>query len=58
MNVRLYSKVKDLELKGRAASVDQLCCDPKQPDLVATASRDKSFRLWEENKSQQLLKRC
>ncbi|CAH2069784.1 unnamed protein product [Thlaspi arvense] len=42
-----HSKVKDLELKGHTDSVDQLCWDPKHSDLVATASGDKSVRLWD-----------
>lgn len=41
------SKIKDLELKGHTDSVDQLCWDPKHSDLVATASGDKSVRLWD-----------
>lgn len=43
----IQSKVKDLELKGHTDSVDQLCWDPKHSDLVATASGDKSVRLWD-----------
>ncbi|CAA7062618.1 unnamed protein product [Microthlaspi erraticum] len=42
-----HSKVKDLELKGHTDSVDQLCWDPKHSDQVATASGDKSVRLWD-----------
>lgn len=47
MGVWMQSKVKDLELKGHTDSVDQLCWDPKHSDLVATASGDKSVRLWD-----------
>lgn len=43
----IQSKAKDLELKGHTDSVDQLCWDPKHSDLVATASGDKSVRLWD-----------
>lgn len=43
----MQSKVKDLELKGHTDSVDQLCWDPKHSDQVATASGDKSVRLWD-----------
>ncbi|PWA98967.1 transducin/WD40 repeat-like superfamily protein [Artemisia annua] len=42
-----HSKVKDLELKGHTDSVDQLCWDPKHSDLIATASGDKTVRLWD-----------
>ncbi|KAI9074112.1 hypothetical protein K1719_043922 [Acacia pycnantha] len=47
-----HGKVKDIELKGHTDSVDQLCWDPKHADLIATASGDKTVRLWE------LLNRC
>ncbi|KAL5981327.1 THO complex subunit 3 [Asimina triloba] len=40
-------KVKDVELKGHSDSVDQLYWDPKHPDLIATASGDKTVRLWD-----------
>lgn len=43
----LQGKVKDIELKGHTDSVDQLCWDPKHADLIATASGDKSVRLWD-----------
>ncbi|XP_042432425.1 THO complex subunit 3-like [Zingiber officinale] len=42
-----HGKVKDIELKGHADSVDQLCWDPKHPDVVATAAGDKSVRFWD-----------
>ncbi|KAI5408870.1 variant 2, THO complex subunit 3 [Lathyrus oleraceus] len=42
-----HGKVKDIELKGHTDSVDQLCWDPKHPDLIATASGDKTVRLWD-----------
>ncbi|KAL6195233.1 hypothetical protein ACLB2K_030853 [Fragaria x ananassa] len=41
------SKAKGVELKGHTDSVDQLCWDPKHADLVATASGDKTVRLWD-----------
>lgn len=44
---RLQGKVKDIELKGHTDSVDQLCWDPKHADLIATASGDKTVRLWD-----------
>ncbi|KAK5839768.1 hypothetical protein PVK06_008605 [Gossypium arboreum] len=40
-------KAKDIELKGHTDSVDQLCWDPKHADLIATASGDKTVRLWD-----------
>lgn len=42
-----HGKVKDIELKGHTDCVDQLCWDPKQPDVVATCSGDKTVRLWD-----------
>lgn len=42
-----HGKVKDIELKGHTDSVDQLCWDPKHGDLIATASGDKTVRLWD-----------
>jgi THO complex subunit 3 len=41
------TKAKDMELKGHTDSVDQLCWDPKHADLLATASGDKTVRLWD-----------
>ena len=43
----LQGKVKDIELKGHTDSVDQLCWDPKHADIIATASGDKTVRLWD-----------
>lgn len=43
----LKGKAKDVELKGHTDSVDQLCWDPKHSDLIATASGDKTVRLWD-----------
>uniref|UniRef100_A0A803MKA3 THO complex subunit 3 n=1 Tax=Chenopodium quinoa TaxID=63459 RepID=A0A803MKA3_CHEQI len=42
-----HGKVKDIEFKGHTDSVDQLCWDPKHADLLATASGDKTVRLWD-----------
>ncbi|EFJ07957.1 hypothetical protein SELMODRAFT_185709 [Selaginella moellendorffii] len=42
-----HSKNKDIELKGHSDSVDQLCWDPRHADLLATASGDKTVRLWD-----------
>jgi len=38
---------KDHVLKGHTDSVDQLCWHPSNPDLLATASADKSIRIWD-----------
>ena len=43
----VQGKAKDIELKGHTDSVDQLCWDPKHADLIATASGDKTVRLWD-----------
>nr|GMC74519.1 THO complex subunit 3 [Ipomoea batatas] len=42
-----HGKAKDIELKGHTDSVDQLCWDPKHAELIATASGDKTVRLWD-----------
>ncbi|KAB2634198.1 hypothetical protein D8674_038918 [Pyrus ussuriensis x Pyrus communis] len=42
-----HGKAKDIELKGHTDGVDQLCWDPKHADLIATASGDKTVRLWD-----------
>jgi len=34
-------------LRGHAASVDQLCWHRTHPDLLATASGDKTARVWD-----------
>ncbi|KAL5737262.1 hypothetical protein ACOSP7_030023 [Xanthoceras sorbifolium] len=39
-------KFKGIELKGREDRVDQLCWDPKHADLIATASGNKTVRMW------------
>jgi len=36
-----------MELKGHADSVDQLRWDPKSPELLGTASGDKTVRIWD-----------
>lgn len=35
------------QFKGHTDSVDQLCWQPKNPDLVTTASTDKTVRIWD-----------
>ncbi|XP_064602865.1 THO complex subunit 3-like [Liolophura sinensis] len=39
--------VKDLTFRGHGDSVDQLCWHPTHPDLLATASGDKTVRIWD-----------
>lgn len=38
---------KEHTFKGHGDSVDQLCWHPSNPDLLATASLDKTVRLWD-----------
>lgn len=38
---------KDNTLRGHGDSVDQLCWHPTNPDLLATASGDKTVRIWD-----------
>ncbi|ODM93044.1 THO complex subunit 3 [Orchesella cincta] len=38
---------KEVTFKGHTDSVDQLCWHAKHPDLLATASGDKTVRIWD-----------
>lgn len=38
---------KESTYRGHSGSVDQLCWHKTQPDLLATASGDKSVRIWD-----------
>jgi WD40 repeat protein len=38
---------KDVELKGHTNSVDQLCFDPTNADSLASASADRTVRVWD-----------
>jgi len=38
---------KEVTFKGHTDSVDQLCWQAKHPDLLATASGDKTVRIWD-----------
>ncbi|XP_035207449.1 THO complex subunit 3-like [Stegodyphus dumicola] len=38
---------KEYVFKGHGDSVDQLCWHPTNPDLLATASLDKTVRIWD-----------
>lgn len=40
-------KATDTELKGHQDSVDQLRWDPLQPEVLGTASGDKTVRIWD-----------
>jgi THO complex subunit 3 len=40
-------KESHIELRGHQEGVDQLCWDPQHPDRLATASGDKTVRLWD-----------
>ena len=50
--VRLWTvdptgKATDTELKGHQDAVDQLRWDPLKPDVLGTASADKTVRIWD-----------
>lgn len=38
---------KDFNFRGHAGSVDQLCWHASQPELLSTASGDKTVRIWD-----------
>ena len=38
---------KDHIFRGHNDSVDQLCWHPTNPDMLATASGDKTVRIWD-----------
>lgn len=38
---------KELTFRGHTGSVDQLCWHATQPDLLSTASGDRSVRIWD-----------
>lgn len=40
-------QVKDTTFRGHGGSVDQLCWHASNPDLLSTASGDKSVRIWD-----------
>lgn len=43
----LFFQSKEHTFKGHGDSVDQLCWHPTNPDLLATASLDKTVRIWD-----------
>eukprot|EP00093_Oithona_nana_P014724 14724.XXX_470446_471420_1 [CDS] Oithona nana genome sequencing. len=45
---------KEHTYRGHGDSVDQLCWHPTNPDLLATASGDKTVRIWESRSSKAL----
>ena len=44
---KIHFQSKDHTLRGHGDSVDQLCWHPRSADLLATASGDKTVRLWD-----------
>lgn len=40
-------QAKDFTFRGHSGSVDQLCWHATNPDLLATASGDKTARIWD-----------
>ncbi|KAM5582793.1 hypothetical protein ABKV19_002964 [Rosa sericea] len=47
-HIEPHGNGNSVELKGHRDSVEQLCWDPKHAELVATASMDKTVRLWDD----------
>lgn len=43
----LNLQAKDTTFRGHTGSVDQLCWHATQPDLLSTASGDKTVRIWD-----------
>jgi THO complex subunit 3 len=42
------------QLKGHSHFIDQVCWDPKNPDVLASASYDKTVRFWDYRGTNQL----
>ncbi len=47
MTILFYFFSRETTYKGHSDSVDQLCWHPTNPDLLATASPDRSVRIWD-----------
>lgn len=45
--MRLIIQVKEQTFSGHNDSVDQLCWHETNPDLLSTASGDKTMRVWD-----------
>ncbi len=47
MKAEVFVQGKELELKDHTDSVDGVSWSPTHPDLLATASADKTVRVWD-----------
>jgi len=47
LDTKIAGVRKDYMYKGHSGSVDQLCWHPSHPDYLASASGDKTVRLWD-----------
>ena len=54
LTVDCFQCRESTELRGHGESIDQLCWDPSNPELLATASGDRTVRLWDARAGKQL----
>lgn len=47
MVIFIYAQNKEFTYKGHSGSVDQLCWHKSNPDLLSTASGDKTVKVWD-----------